>query len=95
MSLIGTWRREVSRVPHITVLDSDTAPGRLGFTLPFVEGKSLRDRLPGERQLPVADTVRIQHEPTRSFILAGTPEQALDHVEPQHPRFRRLAEGTS
>src|SRR5215204_5247452 len=49
--------------PHIlTVLDSgDTGTGtgaRLWFTMPFVEGESLRDRLRRERQLPVADAVR-------------------------------------
>src|SRR5262245_35791853 len=39
--------------PHIlTVLDSGSAAGRLWFTMPFVEGESLRDRLRRERQLP-------------------------------------------
>ena len=38
--------------PHIlTVLDSGDAAGRLWFTMPFVEGESLRDRLVRERQL--------------------------------------------
>src|SRR6185369_3818540 len=42
--------------PHIlTVLDSGEAGGRLWFTMPFVEGESLRDRLRRERQLPVDD----------------------------------------
>jgi serine/threonine protein kinase len=37
--------------PHIlTVLDSGEAAGRLWFTMPFVEGESLRDRLRRERQ---------------------------------------------
>ena len=46
--------------PHIlTVHDSGTADGYLWFTMPFVEGESLRDRLTRERQLPIADAVRI------------------------------------
>ena len=46
--------------PHIlTVLDSGEAAGQLWFTMPFVEGESLRDRLDRERQLPVEDALRI------------------------------------
>src|SRR5947199_6418918 len=40
--------------PHILgVHDSGNADGYLWFTMPFVEGESLRDRLGRERQLPV------------------------------------------
>jgi serine/threonine protein kinase/tetratricopeptide (TPR) repeat protein len=46
--------------PHIlTVLDSGETADRLWFTMPFVEGESLRARLNRERQLPVSDAVRI------------------------------------
>ena len=49
--------------PHIlAVHDSGEADGQLWFTMPFVEGESLRDRLERERQLPVADAVRIARE---------------------------------
>jgi serine/threonine-protein kinase len=49
--------------PHIlSVHDSGEAAGRLWFTMPYVEGESLRDRLTRERQLPVADAVRITRE---------------------------------
>jgi len=49
--------------PHIlTVLDSGEASGHLWFTMPFVEGESLRDRLSREKQLPVEDAVRIVRE---------------------------------
>src|SRR5467141_3819224 len=45
--------------PHIlSVYDSGEAAGELWFTMPFVEGESLRDRLEREHQLPVADAVR-------------------------------------
>src|SRR5213083_2116549 len=44
--------------PHIlTVHDSGEAAGRLWFTMPFVEGETLRDRLEREHQLPVADAL--------------------------------------
>ena len=49
--------------PHIlTVLDSGETVGRLWFTMPFVEGQSLRERLRRERQLPVEDALRIARE---------------------------------
>ena len=49
--------------PHIlTVLDSGDAAGRLWFTMPFIEGESLRDRLVREKQLAVEDAVRIARE---------------------------------
>ena len=49
--------------PHIlTVLDSGETAGRLWFSMPYVEGESLRDRLLRERQLPVEDALRIARE---------------------------------
>ena len=49
--------------PHIlTVLDSGDAAGQLWFTMPFVEGESLRDRLSREKQLPLDDALRIARE---------------------------------
>jgi serine/threonine protein kinase/cytochrome c-type biogenesis protein CcmH/NrfG len=55
--------------PHIvSVHDSGTA-GQLGggagflwFTMPYIEGESLRDRLRREHQLPIAESVRITRE---------------------------------
>ena len=49
--------------PHIVgVLDSGAADHRLWFTMPFVEGESLRHRLSRERQLPVEDALRLTRE---------------------------------
>ena len=51
--------------PHILpLLDSgvlETAPGSTSpfYVMPYVEGESLRDRLARERQLPVADALRL------------------------------------
>ncbi len=54
--------------PHIlTVLDSGEIPTAgaqpiLWFTMPFIRGESLRDRLRRETQLPVEDALRIARE---------------------------------
>src|SRR3984957_210289 len=50
--------------PHVLgVYDSGaTATGQLWFTMPYVEGESLRDRLTRERQLPIDDVVRMTRE---------------------------------
>src|ERR1700675_3009907 len=49
--------------PHIlTVLDSGETAAQLWFTMPFVEGESLRDRLRREKQLPVDEALRIAWE---------------------------------
>src|SRR5919106_1909886 len=46
--------------PHIlSVHDSGEAAGRLWFTMPYVEGESLRSRLAREPRLPLADALRI------------------------------------
>ena len=57
--------------PHIlTVLDSGETAGQLWFTMPFVEGESLRDRLNRERQLPVDDAIRIVREAAQGLEYA-------------------------
>ena len=57
--------------PHVlTVLDSGETDGRLWFTMPYVEGESLRDRLRRERQLPVDAAIRIAVEAARGLAYA-------------------------
>jgi serine/threonine protein kinase len=49
--------------PHILgLIDSGEANGTAYYVMPLVEGESLRDRLRREKQLPVADAVRITCE---------------------------------
>ena len=43
---------------------------RLWFTMPFVEGQSLRERLRRERQLPVEDALRIAREAAQALQYA-------------------------
>src|SRR6266545_2601184 len=54
--------------PHIlTVLDSGEAAGQLWFTMPYVEGESLRDRLQREQQIGVEDALRITRETAQAL----------------------------
>jgi hypothetical protein len=49
--------------PHILpLLDSGAADGQLFYVMPYVSGETLRSRLERERQLPIADAVRIARE---------------------------------
>jgi eukaryotic-like serine/threonine-protein kinase len=49
--------------PHIlTLLDSGEAGGLLWYTMAYVEGESLRQRLEREVQLPIDDAVRLASE---------------------------------
>jgi len=49
--------------PHILPLhDSGEVNGAVFYVMPFVEGESLRDRLQREKQLPIAEAVRIATE---------------------------------
>src|SRR5512133_2817580 len=60
--------------PHILPLfDSGAADSFLFYVMPFVEGESLRDRLRREKQLPIADAVRIATE------IAGALDYAHRH----------------
>ena len=60
--------------PHILgLIDSGEVDGLLWYAMPFVEGESLRDRLQREKQLPIADAVRIASE------VAGALDYAHRH----------------
>src|SRR6187401_1341955 len=46
--------------PHILPLhDSGDAAGLLYYTMPYVEGDTLRQRLDRERRLPIDDAIRL------------------------------------
>jgi Tol biopolymer transport system component/tRNA A-37 threonylcarbamoyl transferase component Bud32 len=60
--------------PHILPLhDSGEAGGFVFYVMPYVDGESLRDRLTREKQLPIADVVRIATE------VAGALDYAHRH----------------
>ena len=70
------FQREIKTVarlqhPHIlTVYDSGESAGQLWFSMPFVEGESLRDRLRREQQLPVDVALRIATDAARALQCA-------------------------
>jgi eukaryotic-like serine/threonine-protein kinase len=67
--------------PHILPLfDSGVADGLLYYVMPYVEGETLRGRLERERQLPLADAIRI----------ASDVADALDYAHRQHVIHRDI-----
>ena len=70
------FRREIHLAarlqhPHIlTVHDSGEAAGQLWFTMPYVEGESLRTRLTREGQLPIEAALRITSEAAQALEYA-------------------------
>jgi serine/threonine-protein kinase len=71
--------------PHILgVYDSGETDGYLWFTMPFVEGESLRDRLTRERQVPIADAVRITREVALALDLAHRHGVVHRDIKPEN-----------
>jgi serine/threonine protein kinase len=57
--------------PHILpVFDSGENSGQLWYTMPFVKGESLRQRLTWEKQLPLAQALRIVKDAAAAPALA-------------------------
>ncbi len=71
--------------PHILgVHDSGEAAGRLWFTMPFVDGESLRDRLSREKQLPVDEAVRIAREASLALDYAHRHGVVHRDIKPEN-----------
>ena len=71
--------------PHILPLfDSGSVGGLLYYVMPYVEGETLRGRLKRERQLPIADAVRIATE--AADALAYAHERGVVHrdIKPEN-----------
>src|SRR5215207_1816020 len=80
---IGTAAR--LQHPHIlSVHDSGDAAGQLWFTMPYVEGESLRDRLRREKQLPVEDALRIATETARALDYAHRHGVVHRDIKPEN-----------
>jgi predicted Ser/Thr protein kinase len=71
--------------PHIlSVHDSGEAAGLLWFTMPYVEGESLRERLRREHQLPVEVAVRITQEAARALDYAHRQGIVHRDIKPEN-----------
>jgi serine/threonine-protein kinase len=71
--------------PHILgVYDSGEAAGQLWFTMPYVDGESLRDRLAREGQLPVEDAVRITREAAAALDYAHRHDTVHRDIKPEN-----------
>jgi serine/threonine-protein kinase len=71
--------------PHILpLLDSGEADGLLYYVMPLVTGETLRARLEREKQLPIADAVRIAREVASALDYAH--RQAVVHrdIKPEN-----------
>src|SRR5712671_6706162 len=71
--------------PHIvTVFDSGDAGGILWYTMPYVEGETLRARLERERQLPLDVALRIASEAARALEFAHRHGVLHRDVKPEN-----------
>jgi serine/threonine-protein kinase len=76
--------------PHIlTVHDSGETAGQLWFTMPYVEGESLRDRLRRERQLSVDDALRITREAAQALQYAHEHGVVHRDIKPENLMLTR------
>ncbi|HEX2450576.1 MAG TPA: protein kinase [Gemmatimonadales bacterium] len=76
--------------PHIvSVYDSGETASRLWFTMPFVEGESLRDRLRREHQLPLDDAVRVAREAAEALGYAHEHGVIHRDVKPENIMLTR------
>ena len=71
--------------PHIlTVHDSGETAGQLWFTMPFVEGESLRDRLRRDRQLSLDDALRIARQAAQALQYAHDHSVVHRDIKPEN-----------
>ena len=71
--------------PHILpLLDSGDADGLLYYVMPLVTGETLRARLERERQLPIADAVRIARDVASALDYAHRQNVIHRDIKPEN-----------
>jgi len=71
--------------PHVlSVHDSGEAAGRLWFTMPYVRGESLRDRLRREGILPIEEALRITRQAVQALSYAHKEGVIHRDVKPEN-----------
>jgi tRNA A-37 threonylcarbamoyl transferase component Bud32/tetratricopeptide (TPR) repeat protein len=71
--------------PHILPLfDSGAADGLLFYTMPYVEGETLRHRLTRQRRLPVADAVAIARDVADALAYAHRQNVVHRDIKPEN-----------
>ena len=71
--------------PHILPLfDSGVADGLLFYTMPYVEGESLRQRLTREHRLPVAEAVSIACDVAEALAYAHSRNIVHRDIKPEN-----------
>src|SRR5687768_12972935 len=87
------FKREIAVVaklqhPHIVpLLTAGDDGGTLYYTMPFVDGESLRDRLTREGELPVHDVVRVMREIASALAYAHRRGIIHRDVKPENVLF--------
>src|SRR3989440_9543415 len=74
--------------PHILPLyDSGEATGLLYYVMPYVEGETLRNRLDGAGQLPLAEAVQITREVADALSYAHSRDVLHRDIKPENILF--------
>jgi serine/threonine-protein kinase len=76
-----------SQLQHPNILgmyESGEAAGLVYYTMPFIEGESLRDRLDKEKQLPIEEAVRIMRESAEALGYAHSHGIVHRDIKPEN-----------
>ena len=76
--------QELTHPNIIGVIDCGNVDGRLFYTMPFVEGASLRDRLDREKQLPIGDAIAIVRQVAEALDFAHAKGVIHRDIKPEN-----------